>query len=72
MDERDVKLIEKLVEKDKELKKYVDEHAEFEKKLEEYGKKKYLSSEEQMERKKIQKLKLVGRDKIEAILSKYR
>ena len=72
MEERDVKLIERLVEKDKELKKYVDEHVEFEKKLEEYGKKRYLSSEEEIERKKIQKLKLAGRDKIEEILSKYR
>jgi hypothetical protein len=32
----------------------------------------YLPPEEEMERKKIQKLKLAGRDRIEAILAKYR
>ncbi|MEW6615121.1 MAG: DUF465 domain-containing protein [Thermodesulfobacteriota bacterium] len=72
MEERDAKLIEKLVETDKELKGYVDEHIEFEKKLEEYNKKPYLTPEEKIERKRIQKLKLAGKDKIEEILSKYR
>lgn len=72
MDERDTKLIEKLVGQDKELKKYMDEHTEFEKKLKEYSEKPYLTPEEEIERKRIQKLKLAGRDKVEKILSKYR
>jgi len=72
MDERDEKLIERLVVQDKELKRYLDEHIRFEKKLEEYNKKPYLTTEEEIERKGIQKLKLSGRDKIEKILSKYR
>ena len=72
MEERDSKLIEKLVETDKQLKGYVNEHFEFEKKLEEYNKKTYLTPEEVIERKRIQKLKLAGKDRIEEILSKYR
>ncbi|MFH1623611.1 MAG: DUF465 domain-containing protein [Pseudomonadota bacterium] len=72
MDERDEKLIERLVQQDRELKKYVDEHIEFEKTLEEYNKKIYLTPEEEIERKRIQKLKLAGRDRIEEILSKHR
>ena len=72
MDKKDTKLIEKMVKQDYELKKYVDEHKEFERKLEEYKKRKHLTPEEEMERKKIQKLKLAGRDKVEEILSKYR
>ncbi len=72
MDERDEKLIEKLAEKDKELKQCINEHIEFEKKLEEYNNRPYLTPEEEIERKRIQKLKLAGRDKIEGILSKYR
>jgi uncharacterized protein YdcH (DUF465 family) len=72
MEKRDAKLIEKLVETDKELKGYVDGHIEFEKKLGVYNKKPYLTPEEEIERKRIQKLKLAGKDKIEEILSKYR
>ena len=72
MEERDEKLIERLVKQDRELKKHVDEHIEFEKKLEEYNKKIYLTPEEEIERKRIQKLKLAGRDRIEEILSKHR
>ena len=72
MEERDEKLIERLVKEDRELKKYVDEHIAFEKKLEEYNKKIYLTPEDEIERKRIQKLKLAGRDKIEEILAKHR
>jgi len=72
MEAKDEKLIKELVVKDMELKKYVDEHDTFEKQLEGFNKKKYLTPEEEIERKRIQKLKLSGRDKIEEILSKYR
>ncbi|MBI4620476.1 MAG: DUF465 domain-containing protein [Desulfobacterales bacterium] len=72
MEKRDAKLIEKLVETDKELKSYVDDHIELEKKLAGYHEKPYLTPEEEIERKRIQKLKLAGKDKIEEILSKYR
>ena len=72
MENRDAKLIEKLVETDKELKSYIDDHIKFEKKLAGYNEKPYLTPEEEIERKRIQKLKLAGKDKIEEILSKYR
>ncbi len=72
MEERDVELIEKLIKDDEELKRYVDEHIEFEKKLDNFGRKPYLTPDEEIERKKIQKLKLAGRDMVEKILSKYR
>lgn len=72
MEERDVELIAKLIKDDEELKRYVDEHIEFEKKLDKFGRKPYLTPDEELERKKIQKLKLAGRDRVEEILSKYR
>lgn len=72
MEEGDKKLIEKLIGQNEELKKYVAEHISFEKKLDEYSKRPYLTSEEDLKRKKIQKLKLAGRDKLEEILAKYR
>ena len=72
MEKRDQELIEKYLSADPELKQYLDEHAEYERKLEEWNRRVYLPPEEEMERKKIQKLKLAGRDRIEAILAKYR
>lgn len=72
MEKRDLELIQKYIVVDPELKRYVQEHEEFEKKLEEMNRRIYLSPEEEIERKKIQKLKLAGRDRIEAILAKYR
>lgn len=72
MEKRDLELIQKYIPVDPELKRYIQEHEEFEKKLEEMNRRIYLTPEEEVERKRIQKLKLAGRDRIEAILAKYR
>ncbi len=72
MERRDEELIHRLVENDPILRKYWEEHLLFEEQLEAFNKRIYLTSEEGLERKRIQKLKLAGRDKMEEILSKYR
>ncbi len=72
MEEQDLQLIEQLKDQVPELKRYVDEHQEFERVLEEFNRRPYLTAAETMERKRIQKLKLAGRDRIEQILAKYR
>ena len=72
MEDADLQLIRKLIPKDKDLKGLWDEHQGYEEKLEQLNKRRYLSTEEEMRRKEIQKLKLQGKDKIEAILRKYR
>ena len=72
MEEKDKLLIDKHIDNDEELKRYVDEHILFEQQLDELNKKHYLTQEEEVKRKKIKKLKLAGRDKIEMILRKYR
>ena len=72
MEEKDKQLIDKHIKNDEQLRKYVEEHILFEKQLEEFNKKAHLTPDEEMEEKKIKKLKLAGRDKIEMILSKYR
>jgi len=72
MEKHDQELIDQLVERDPELKKYVDEHREFEKLLEEFNRRPYLTAAETVERKRLQKLKLAGRDRIEKILAQYR
>jgi hypothetical protein len=72
MEKRDLELIQKHISSDAELKRYMDEHEEYERKLQVFNQRIYLTPEEEMERKRLQKLKLAGRDRIEAILSKYR
>lgn len=72
MEKRDLDLIQKYISVDPELKRYMEEHEEFERKLEELNRRIYLTPQEEIERKKLQKLKLAGRDRIEAILAKYR
>lgn len=72
MEDTDLQLIRKLIPKDRELKNLWDEHLEYEEKLEQLNKRRYLSTEEEMRRKELQKLKLHGKDRIEEILRKYR
>jgi len=72
MEQRDLDLINRWIERDPELKKYVEEHYDLERRLEEFNRRAYLTANETLERKKLQKLKLAGRDKIEQILAKYR
>jgi uncharacterized protein YdcH (DUF465 family) len=72
MEKRDVELVQKYIASDPELKRHMDEHDDFERRLAELSRHMYLTPEEEIERKKIQKLKLAGRDRIEVILAKYR
>lgn len=72
MEETDLQLIRRLIPKNKELKQLWDEHLEYEEKLDQLNKRKYLSTEEEMRRKEIQKLKLRGKDRIEEILRGFR
>jgi len=72
MEQTEEKFLVSLLEKDPELKKYYQEHLELEDKLHSYQEKPYLTTEEQIERKKLQKRKLIGKDKIMEILKKYR
>jgi uncharacterized protein YdcH (DUF465 family) len=60
------------LDKDQELKRFYDEHQELEKQLAVFQHKHHLSPEEEIEMKRIQKLKLAGKDKIMEILGKHR
>jgi len=68
MVEKDQDLIQRLSEENPRFRKLHEEHILFEKKLREYEEKTYLSEEEDFERKKIQKLKLAGKDEMESML----
>jgi len=72
MEKRDQELIDQLLPENQELQKLVKEHKEFESQLGEFSKRLYLSDEENREKKRIQKLKLAGRDRIEQILKDHR
>jgi len=61
-----------LLDTDAELKQYYEEHQELEKKLDEYQHKLHLSAEEEVEKKRLQKMKLAGKDKMMQILGRHR
>ena len=72
MEPRDEQTIVSLLDKDPELKKCYDEHLELEKQLAEYQHKHHLTAEEEVEMKRIQKLKLSGKDRMMELLGKHR
>jgi len=72
MEKKDIELIETYAATDEELRRCVAEHKHFEEMLEAFSQTTHLTPEEEVEQKRIKKLKLKGRDKIEQILAKYR
>jgi len=72
MEEKDEQLIQTLLEREPELRQYYEEHVDLERRLGAFQQKHYLTPEEEVERKRLQKLKLAGKDKIMEILSRHR
>ncbi|MGH7929227.1 MAG: DUF465 domain-containing protein [Candidatus Binatia bacterium] len=72
MENKEEQVIVSLLDKDPELKKFYEEHQELEKQLAVFQHKHLLSADEEIEMKRIQKLKLAGKDKMMAILGKHR
>ena len=64
-------LIEKATNENKEFKSLYLEHLELEKKLSELNKSKFLTTERDIEKKRLQKIKLFGKDRMAKILKKY-
>lgn len=72
MPEKDQDLIQRLSEENPRFRKLHEEHLFFEKQLQEYEEMTYLSDEADIERKKIQKLKLAGKDEMASMLKASR
>lgn len=72
MEKKDEELIQSLLERDAELKQYYEEHLALEQQLAEFGRKLYLTPEQEIEKKELQKRKLIGKDRIMQILDKHR
>jgi hypothetical protein len=72
MEKRDEELIRTLMDRDVELRDHYLEHEDFERQLARLNAKAHLSTEEEVERKRLQKLKLAGKDRMMEILYRYR
>ena len=72
MEARDEQLILSVVDRDPELKRLHEEHLQLEKQLAQLNHKGFLNVEEEVERKRLQKVKLAGKDRMMEILSRYR
>ena len=72
MESSDKELIEELARDNEELARLWSEHLTLESQLEDMNQRVYLTAEEQVERKRLQKVKLAGRDRMEAILAEHR
>lgn len=71
MDDKEKALIDRLAKDNPTLAALVGEHQGYEARLAEMDKRPWLSPEDDMERKKIQKAKLAAKDKIHRILAEH-
>ena len=71
MERRDEELILQHLSHDQELRTIYEEHQTLKRRLEEYRHKVYLTNEEELEEKRIQKLKLASKDRMMEILHRY-
>ncbi|MDR2368590.1 MAG: YdcH family protein [Deltaproteobacteria bacterium] len=72
MDAQDEALITKLIDHNPELKTLVESHRDFERQLDEMYRRPRLSTEEDLQLKRLKKAKLAGKEKIELILAQHR
>jgi uncharacterized protein YdcH (DUF465 family) len=61
-----------LLESNEEFKRLYNEHLELEKKIAEFDRKHYLTPEEELERKRLQKIKLAGKDRMFELIKEYK
>jgi hypothetical protein len=71
MERREEDLIQQHAAHDEELKALYQEHLELKLRLDDFRNKVWLTAEEELEKKRIQKLKLASKDRMMAILDRY-
>jgi hypothetical protein len=72
MDKKDEELIITLLDREPELRRFYEEHVDLERQLGTLQHRSYLSPEEEVHKKRLQKLKLSGKDRIMEILARHR
>ena len=65
-------LIEHLKQTNPEFRQLTEEHLQYEHQLEEFNNMRYLTSEQELEKKRVQKIKLRGKDRMAEILREYK
>ena len=71
MERRDEEIIQQLMNHDNEMRALYAEHQELKHQLESFRDKIHLGTEEELEKKRIQKLKLASKDKLMAIVERH-
>jgi uncharacterized protein YdcH (DUF465 family) len=69
---KEQEIIESLKKENEEFKKLLEEHHSLDASLAEMDKKVYLTAEEELERKKLQKIKLAKKDKMAEFIRDFR
>jgi hypothetical protein len=72
MEKHEEDLIRSLLDRDAELRRHYEEHLEYERQLEQMRRKHHLTPDEEVEQKRIQKMKLAGKDRLMEIVRRYR
>jgi len=72
MERREEELIQQLLTHDNELRVLYEEHQDLKHKLENFRNKLYLTPEEELEKKRLQKRKLASKDRMMEILHRHR
>ncbi len=71
LDGTDLALIERVKQENAEFRRLFEDHQDYEVQLVSYDEMRYRTSEQELARKRLQKLKLLGKDRMLAILSQY-
>lgn len=72
MESREEAIAKFLAKKDEEFRRELEAHQRYEKILEEYNRRSHLTPDEEVERKKIQKLKLARKDRMARMILAFR
>ena len=72
MEAREEERIRSLLDVEPELRRHYDEHVQLKQRLQELRDKPFLTEEEEVEEKTIQKQKLAGKDRMMEILARYK
>jgi uncharacterized protein len=65
-------LIEHLKQTNPEFRQLMEEHLQYERQLEEFNNLRYLTSAQELEKKRVQKIKLRGKDRMAEILKEHK
>lgn len=71
MDTRDAKIIQCLLQENEAFRQEYATHQRYEQLLEEFNRRPHLTTDEELERRKLQKLKLAGKDRMARMIFEY-